>query len=477
MSPALRVALVHYHLRPGGVTSVLRHAAAGLAAHGAACVTLAGAPPPAGAWPGPVQVVPGLDYEGASTPVALRASLERAAAAALGGSPDVWYVHNHSLGRSPALPGAVRALADAGAALLLHLHDFPEDGRPAPYQRLRTLAGPAPRALDRLVYPCGPRVHYAVLTTRDAALLAGADAPPARVHLLPNPVVLDGPPPGPPPAGGGRLYPTRAIRRKNLGEFLLWAATSPPGPRWATTLAPRSAADCAAYDRWVTFAQDRRLPVDFAVGARAPEQPLTHWLAGAAEVYTTSVGEGFGLAFLEPWLAGRLLRGRDLPALTADFRAAGVTLSGLYERLDVPLRWAGADDLRAALTRALLASRAAYGRTLPGGAVEQAWSAAVRGTEVDFGRLDESLQLRVLEQVLRAGPDWTPPIPAPVSDEVLASNRRAVATAFRASACAARLWTACQAVAAGGLGAVDALDAGALLDAFLDPQQFCLLRT
>ena len=477
MSPALRVALVHYHLRPGGVTSVLRHAAAGLTAHGAACVTLAGAPPPSVAWPGPVHVVPGLDYDGDLAPAALAAALEQSAAAALGGPPDVWYVHNHSLARNLPLLGAVRALGERGAALLLHLHDFPEDGRPALYQRLRDCAGAEPRALDRLVYPCGPRVHYAVLTTRDAALLKRAGAPPARVHHLPNPVLLDGPVPGPPPADGGRLYPTRAIRRKNLGEFLLWAATSPPGPRWATTLAPRSAADRAAYDRWVDFAQARHLPVDFAVGARAPEQPLTHWLAGAAEVFTTSMGEGFGLAFLEPWLAGRPLRGRDLPAITADFRAAGVALPGLYERLDVPLCWAGADDLRAAVTSGLQASRVAYGRTLESDAVEQAWSAAVHGTDVDFGRLDESLQQRVLEQVLRAGGAWSPPVPPRVPAGLLADNRRTVATTFSAPACAVRLWTACQAVAAGGAGALDALDAGALLDAFLAPEQFCLLRT
>jgi hypothetical protein len=194
-------------------------------------------------------------------------------------------------------------------------------------------------------------------------------------------------------------------------------------------------------------------------------------------VITTSVGEGFGLAFLEPWLAGRPLRGRDLPPITADFRAAGVALPGLYERLDVPLCWAGADDLRAALTRGLQASREAYGRTLETDAVEQAWSAAVRGTEVDFGRLHEPLQQRVLEQVLRAGAAWSPPAPAPVPAGVLADNRRAVATAFSAPACAARLWTACQAVAAGGVGALDALDAGALLDAFLAPANFCLLRT
>jgi hypothetical protein len=109
-----------------------------------------------------------------------------------------------------------------------------------------------------------------VLTTRDAALLKRAGAPPERVHHLPNPGAAGWPVPGPPPADGGRLYPTRAIRRKNLGEFLLWAAM-----RAARTALGHhaGAAQPGRSGRRLTSAGSishsaRRLPVDFAVGER-----------------------------------------------------------------------------------------------------------------------------------------------------------------------------------------------------------------
>lgn len=478
MNAPFRVALVHYHLRPGGVTTVLREAAAALAGRGISCAVLAGEPPAeVAAWTCPVRAVPGLDYGAQQSPAALRADLDAAAASVFGGSPDVWYVHNHSLGRSLPLLGAVEQLAAAGAALLLHVHDFPEDGRPALYRALRAEAGGDPERLAQLVYPAGARVHYAALTTRDAALLHRAGAAPGRVHHLPNPVVLRDAVEGPPPGSGLRLYPTRAIRRKNLGEFLLWSACAPAGTRWATTLAPHSPADLAAHDEWLAFAHARGLPVDFAVGAREPDRPFARWLADADEVFTTSVAEGFGLAFLEPWLAGRPLRGRDLPEITRDFRAAGVQLPGLYERLDLPLAWIGHDAFRDALAAGLEGLRTAYGRAADSAAVDAAWGAAVHGTDVDFGHLDESLQRRALDRLLREPGAWRPPAPTEPDPGLAAANRRAIATAYSRAACADRLFAACAAAAGSTAAPIGRLDAGALLDAFLEPARFRLLRT
>ena len=476
MSAPLRVALVHYHLRPGGVTTVLRHAAAALAERGAACVVLAGAPPSAPAWPAPVVPVPGLDYGGTDSPEALRAALARAAQGALGAAPDVWYVHNHALGRNRALPGAVRLLADAGAALLLQPHDFAEDGRPAFYRDLLAAAG-SPASLARLAYPVGPRVHYAALTRSLAALLSRAGAPPEVVHHLPNPVLLDGPPPGPPRGHGHHLYPTRAIRRKNLGEFLLWSAVAPACSRWAVTLAPRSAADAAPYAEWVAFARGHRLPVDFEVGAGGG-RTLAELLGDADVIHSCSVAEGFGLAFLEPWLADRPVLGRDLPEVTADFRVAGVHLDHLYARLDVPLGWAGGRDAFAgALAAGLRDARAAYGRATAPADVAAAFDAAVRGDAVDFGCLDEPLQQRVIRHLLDAPADWHAAAPAAVSAPAIEANRLAISSAFGAAACGDRLLAACHAAAGARSGPCASLDGKFLLDHFLQPQRFRLLRS
>ncbi|RYD18679.1 MAG: hypothetical protein EOP88_21730, partial [Verrucomicrobiaceae bacterium] len=80
----MRVAIVHYHLEPGGVTSVIRVASEALTSAGVANVVLTG------------EQVPGLGYltEAAGLTVdELVKRLRAAASDALGGPPDVWHFH------------------------------------------------------------------------------------------------------------------------------------------------------------------------------------------------------------------------------------------------------------------------------------------------------------------------------------------------------------------------------------------------
>ncbi len=48
-------------------------------------------------------------------------------------------------------------------------------------------------------------------------------------------------------------------------------------------------------------------------------------------VISTSIKEGFGFAFIEPWLAGIPLIGRKIPEVTKDFEDNGIDLSHLYD--------------------------------------------------------------------------------------------------------------------------------------------------
>ena len=112
MTVPLRVAILHYHLRPGGVTRVITGAVRALGARDIRAAVLAGSAPETGAGTElSVAVVPGLDYTTrlaqAPPPDRLAAELAEAARAELGGEPDVWHVHNHSLGKNCALPRAL----------------------------------------------------------------------------------------------------------------------------------------------------------------------------------------------------------------------------------------------------------------------------------------------------------------------------------------------------------------------------------
>lgn len=488
----LCLAIVHYHLRRGGVASVIARAAAALDGRAAHLVVLSGEAPD-DAWPfaSRVRVVEGLAYDNAPAadggePLADR--MEEAARDALGGPPDVWHVHNHALGKNPAVTRAVRCLAGRGRPLLLHIHDFAEDGRPANYRRLAdALGGGDAGALSRWLYPIAPHVHYALLNGRDVRLLGAAGIPGDRVHFLPNPAAAgdDIGEPLPPWRGGGRLflYPTRAIRRKNLGEFLLWAAmaTRDGGDRFATTLAPRNPEQRRFYEPWAALSERLRLPVALAVN-EGRNAPLADLARPAFALATTSVAEGFGLAFLEPWLFGRPVVGRNLPEVTAGIEAAGVDLSSLYDRLDVPGDWIGLDSLRRRAGATLGRYLEAYGRACTAADVDRAIGAWVRRGRVDFGRLGEPFQQQVIEKVCdspSAAGEIEPP--ALAADDIdggrVAANRRVIRREFGLERYGRRLLEIYAALRAAAPGPVEDGPAAEILEQFLDPARFTLLRT
>lgn len=474
----MRVAIVHYHRRPGGVASVMAATLQALGDQAQVAVLVGG---PAGERaPTPYRLTPGLDYTDGLPQVGaahLADVLEQTASAALQGRPDLWHIHNHALGKHPAATAAFAELGRRGHRLLLQVHDFAEDGRPADYGRLRAALG---ADLERLLYPAGSHIHYAALNRRDHALLGHAGVPEEQRHLLPNPVrPLNGALP-PAPADGPILYPTRAIRRKNIGEALLWSALAPPGQRFALTLAPTSPQDNIPYQRWRSFAARHQLPVQFEVGA-APDADFPALVRSASAFLTTSVAEGFGLAFLEPWLSQRPLAGRNLPELTTDFAREGLRLGHLYNALLVPAEWIDTATLRARVEAALADLYRQAGRPLPPDAADRARAAMGTDTHLDFGRLDEELQESVIAR-LRADPAQGerlhPPrlVTAPPPAD-LAHNRRIARARYSLPSYGARLLSIYANLAAERVGPQGAHNAGRVLDFFLDPARLQLLRT
>jgi len=486
----LRVAIVHYHLRVGGVARVIQHAASVLADAGIKAVVLAGEPPPE---PLPVEcrIVPGLQYDqpgSDASAITLVAALCEAARAALGGAPDVWHFHNHSLGKSLALPSAVSRLAENGCRLLLQIHDFPEDGRPAAYRRLLGELGHGrAAALSDTLYPVGAHVHYAVLNGRDFSFMEEASTARRRLHFLPNCVevhasVATEPNRRDPDGGGLVVYPTRGIRRKNLGEFLLWAAASGGNDRFVTTLAPKNPRARPVYDAWVRLAHSLGLPVEFGVAAKC-NQSFVDILHSAKAIMSTSVAEGFGLAFLEPWLLGRPLLGRDLPAITGDFTAAGLDLGHLYERLDVPVEWVGREKLLQRIQTAQSRYHHDYGQGVPADAAARAFNELVRNDRVDFGRIDEPLQEGVIRRVFEsraARNELQPGSPFSLeasSSALIERNRQAVLREFNLSKYGERLLAIYRRIMESPADSSCRVSSEALLQRFLLPEQFSLLRT
>ena len=460
----MKIAIVHYHARPGGVTRVVEQAVAALGDR-AHCLFFTGE---AARGETPLQkkirVFPNLGYStgGKIQPL----ELVKRAHGAFGGEPDIWHIHNPCLGKNPALTQEVSNLAMAGKKVLLQIHDFAEDGYPDNYARLGQLK-------ERL-YPAAPHVHYAVLSKRDFNFLKAAGIPEPNLHLLPNAVSpLPTPEPGTPNSERLYVYPCRAIRRKNIGELLLWSARMPEA-RFAITLAPKNPEAKPIYDAWVTFAKELGLKVEFDAGAKTP---LHEMIAKADALITTSIAESFGLAFLEPWLADKPLVGRNLPEITEDFEDNGLDLSALYRRLPIPLSstaWSLSDPFFKTLEHALRASREAYGCEWNDRIFQEAKAALVPDGCVDFGILDEPMQQTII-RAIKADPSR---MAATLVDSARAAekNREITERAYSLQAYGDRLFSIYEKLEAAKPGTVNYADSKKLLDEFLQPDRFNLLR-
>jgi len=430
----MNIAILHFHLNRGGVTQVIANHLRSLNAavdgtepyrvalvHGGRCQ----------GWPADLPArlpalelqfceIPALDYDthdGVGGPASerelaelLQTELDRIGFSARN---TLLHVHNHSLGKNVSLPGSLVLLAEAGYRMLLEIHDFVEDFRAAAYARLcRTLAGGDADRLAGKLYPQASHIHYGVLNSRDRQLLTGAGFARSRLHQLPNPV------PGPetlpdraaarrrlaaecgiPPDGPLLVYPVRGIARKNLGELLLWSALSRGAAWMATTLAPLNPAEQPRYQAWKRLARRLDLPCTFEVG-RPGGLSFPENLAAADRIITTSLVEGFGMVFLESWLTGRPLVGRDLPEITSDFKDAGIAFPRLRPFLVIPVDWIGRAAFREAMATAYRAALADYGRPLPAddqlaGSIER----LIVDGDVDFGSLSAPMQRHVINMV------------------------------------------------------------------------------
>lgn len=360
--PVKAVAIVHCHFERGGVTQVVQNHVACLLPNTSVVLVSGGRTSGLDSdLLGRVAsiVVTELEYDSlqpdaAETPLEVRARAtsmllgDQLHANGLNPSDSVIHWHNHSLGKNAAAPLVIAFLADAGWRLLLQIHDFAEDQRPANYLYLIQNH----ETLDRVLYPSHPRISYAVLTVGDAEALIGHGIDSSRVHVIPNSVSL---PPsqrdrpaamqkisrafGVDPNSKWLLYPVRGIRRKNVGEFLLWCQLlhrrNPGEYVGSLTLRPTTPVETASYDRWKQVASRWVPNLVFDTGQH-PDVSFTDNLAACHCVLSASVAEGFGMAFLEPWLVNRRVVARDLPAVTAGFADEGLRLDDLYQAVWIP---------------------------------------------------------------------------------------------------------------------------------------------
>ena len=95
-------------------------------------------------------------------------------------------------------------------------------------------------------------------------------------------------------------------------------AAAYPDRHFANSLEPTNPAFRPQFERWKSFSRELQLPVTFGLGHQV-DCSFPKMVACSEAIVTTSVAEGFGLGFLEPWVFGKSLCGRNLPEITGDF--------------------------------------------------------------------------------------------------------------------------------------------------------------
>ncbi|HUX42769.1 MAG TPA: hypothetical protein VMV83_16500 [Rectinemataceae bacterium] len=400
----MKVAQLHFHLRRGGVASVMLHQVRSLAEseEDVETVLVVGAPPEAKA-PVPCIVVPGLDYdslakEEAGNPTdaeSLADDIEQAVSRAFPGGCDLIHVHNPLIRKNRRLLGALRRLRERGQAFLVQVHDFAEDFRPEVYDG----EGPYPFDCD-----------YATINGRDRDRLVASGLEADRVHFLPNPVAAhDGFDPrssyAVEVARGRRtlLYPVRAIGRKNIGEALLLARFLPEGAELAVTLPPTSPGDGKVYRGWRELAAAQGLRIRFEAGLG---QSLDALYGSSFGVVTTSVKEGFGYSYIDPLVRGLPVAGREIPHIIGDFAERGLHFDRLYRGIAIPRSSLPDGLLEEAVESRLSAFKRVYGPLFGSDRARletRLASLRLRFKEelVDFGALDPGLQSFILVKMDR----------------------------------------------------------------------------
>jgi hypothetical protein len=467
----MKIAFVHYHLKTGGVTTCLKHQVEALKNDCDMCVItgeMAKTDFPAEMIHIP-QLAYSADYPHAFEPEDVAGQVVRAVESHFSGACDIVHVHNPILAKNKKFLKILKALQERGLSLLLQIHDFAEDGRPQSYF-----------SED---YPAD--CHYSVVNSRDYRILLKSGLKKQGLHQIFNTVYRpDNPQPS---AISGKepfvVYPIRALRRKNIGEAVLLSLFFKDRETLVITLPPNSQPDIDSYADWKAFVSDYHLRVEFDWGLYHPYETI---VASARYLLTTSITEGFGFSFLEPWLFDKMVRGRKLPDICTDFETSGVSFSHMYTALRVPVNWFELDNFYKKWKRTVQRTADLFEFVIDNDEIENIFASLTAGGTIDFGLLDEAFQKQVISRLVTqntpAGVDellsLNPGLAeiGSVSNEkdLIKANRNAVERRYNMAQYRKKLLTVYAHVAATSIR--QRINKNALLAEFMDLTRFSLLK-
>jgi len=470
----MNIVFIHYHLKTGGVTTVIKRQIEALR-NDCQVLVITGETPDE-ALPFDTVTLPDLGYDNrVVSPSAYREKPENIAQSVVDAIYSKWkngcdliHVHNPTLAKNRNQIKILKALKQKKMCLFLQIHDFAEDGRPSAYFE------------DDYPENC----HYGVINSRDFRILLNAGLKKEGLHLLSNSVAPLAPALNRKKtiaADNFVLYPVRAIRRKNIGEAILWSLFFKNGETLCVTLPPNSPSDFKPYRQWQALVEAEGLKVTFEAGLTQSFEKL---VVSAQSVITTSITEGFGFCFLEPWINDKFLWGRKLPDITKDFEQRGVNLNHLYESLRIPPEQIDTKRLNAKRRRAISDALVRFNSKGLLKKIEKELQSVENANGTDFGLLDESFQMRVIarllddrkakNRLLKSNPILANPGGTTEQAGLIQSNRNAIMHHFNVSSYRAALLKIYREVTRHPVR--QHIDKTRLLASFLNPLTFSLLK-
>jgi hypothetical protein len=431
----LRLVVVHYHLRPGGIRRVIEQSLPWLVSEAPRrvhVVTLASGEAEDKLWnDAQRQRLAAVDVEFSVDPAIgylaeqeggkevarrrIRQALGRLLRGADATNTLVW-AHNLGIARNVLLTAELFAFCGARSIpIVAHHHDWWFDNRWQRWPDIRLAGLRNLKEVANVTFHTGNHVRHAAINRADAAILARGFGKAAG--WLPNlSGSLRAPERGALRAARSWLdrqlgesnapvwvLPCRLLRRKNVGEALLLTRWLRP-EAWLVVTGAASSADEMPYSNQLTkmaALHHWRLRLGL-LDSPDPNRPGIPELLGASEVVLlTSIQEGFGLPYLEATAARRPLIARSLPNIAPDLHRFGFRFPQYYDEIRIA---PGLFDWHAEVTR----QRRLYGdwrRRLPSGCRRMAGEpvllrAGAIAQPVAFSRLTMAAQLEVLAQPL-----------------------------------------------------------------------------
>jgi hypothetical protein len=458
---------MHYHLNTGGVTTVLKQQ--WQAIHDEWETLVFTGLPPETPLSGDIVHMPSLAYrstdQASINPDDVAKSILEAMWVRFRDKCDILHVHNPTLAKNISFLRILKSLQKRGITLFLQIHDFAEDGRPLAYFE------------EEYPQDC----HYGVINWRDYNILLQAGLKKEGLHHLANPI-------DPPIIRQGQkaenqivLYPVRAIRRKNIGESILLSLFFQNSAPLVITLPPSSPEDLKIYAGWKAFVRDHHLSVEFDKGLRSDFESL---VLKSNFMITTSITEGFGFAFLEPWLHGKLLWGRNLTDICRDFERNGIDLDHLYTELHVPLDWIDYHQFYRKWRRWVHKTCLLFNFQLDEDRITTAFDAITQSGTIDFGLLNEAFQKQIVLRLIRTRKAYAELMrlnpflsnPGSMADKtmLIEKNKAAIAACYNKTRYRQRLMETYQRISATPVK--QKIDKKVLISAFFNLEKFSLLK-